>query len=322
MIPRFPQFKRLSIEDHEDVEAYTSKFPSYSDYNFSSLWAWDVNENRELSLLDGNLVVKFTDYASGAPFLSFLGATRPERTASTLLEYCESLGIPPILHLVPESSVRELDSGYLHVAEDRANFDYIYLARDLSEMTGGAYKKKRHCLNAFEKRYERLSFEVKLVTERSARGLVRAIARAWRSEREGALNERGLDYEMAAIERMIALGKTRPMQLGFVFVEGEATSFRLEELSNRTTSIAHFGKTAVRTKGENEYLSRGMARHMLGLDVTYLNWEQDLGIPTLRASKTSYAPSSFLRKFTVARATSAGMLTPAPVRSTKPSLRV
>lgn len=319
MIPSFPQFKRMSIEDAGAVDTYTARFPSYSDYSFSSLWAWDVKENRELSQLNGNLVVKFTDYASAEPFVSFLGATEPLRTATTLLEYCESLGLPPALHLVPESSVRELQNGPLEVAEDRANFDYIYLTRAMSEMAGGAYRTKRQCLNAFERQHGQASFELRPVTDRAARGVVRAIAGAWRDRRETGMSERGLDYELAAIERILALGSRRPLLLAVVSIEGEPTSFRLEELSHGITSIAHFGKTAVPTKGENEYLSRAMARHLLQRDVIYLNWEQDLGIASLRASKSSYAPSSFLRKFTVARAAVAGTRSPLPLRSVKPS---
>ena len=72
MIPTFPNFKKLEISDKKEVEEYTSNFPPYSDFNFTSLWAWDTNEKRMISKLNGNLVVQFTDYITCEPFFSFL----------------------------------------------------------------------------------------------------------------------------------------------------------------------------------------------------------------------------------------------------------
>src|SRR3989338_2938897 len=56
MIPQFPQFKRVEITDREAVEAHTHKYEPYSDFNFTSLWAWDTNGERMISELNGNLV--------------------------------------------------------------------------------------------------------------------------------------------------------------------------------------------------------------------------------------------------------------------------
>jgi len=42
MIPEFPQFKNLELTDKIDVEKFTSKFPPYSDFNFVSMWSWDI----------------------------------------------------------------------------------------------------------------------------------------------------------------------------------------------------------------------------------------------------------------------------------------
>ncbi|MEY4580839.1 MAG: hypothetical protein RL701_5542 [Pseudomonadota bacterium] len=95
MIPQFPQFKKLVVEDHEAVDAHTRGLQSYSDYNFTSMWAWNIEERRELSMLNDNLVVKFTDYVTGEPFLSFLGKRETQRTACSLLDFSESMGLPP-----------------------------------------------------------------------------------------------------------------------------------------------------------------------------------------------------------------------------------
>lgn len=76
MIPQFPEFKIVEVGDREAVESHTHRYPPYSDFNFTSLWAWDTSNERMISELNGNLVVRFTDYATNEPFLSFLGTNK------------------------------------------------------------------------------------------------------------------------------------------------------------------------------------------------------------------------------------------------------
>ena len=73
MIPKFPQFKKIELSDRVDVEAHTSLFEPYSDFEFTCLWTWDMKGERMISELNNNLVVRFTDYNTHNPFLSFLG---------------------------------------------------------------------------------------------------------------------------------------------------------------------------------------------------------------------------------------------------------
>ncbi|MCA1638525.1 MAG: hypothetical protein LC768_09365, partial [Acidobacteria bacterium] len=62
MIPSFPHFRNLRADDKEAVESFTNQFPPYSDFNFTSLWCWNVSEKIQVSQLYGNLIVRFTDY--------------------------------------------------------------------------------------------------------------------------------------------------------------------------------------------------------------------------------------------------------------------
>ena len=52
MLPTFPEFKPLELSDKNDVENFTSKFPPYSDFNFVSMWCWDIKEEMRISLFD------------------------------------------------------------------------------------------------------------------------------------------------------------------------------------------------------------------------------------------------------------------------------
>jgi hypothetical protein len=299
MITEFPQFKRLTLEDNEAVEAHTRAFPAYSDYNFTSLWAWDFDGTRELSILNGNLVIKFTDYLTRDPFLSFLGTNAPRLTARTLLEFSASIGLPPELHLMPESSTREMAPDDFSIVEDPANFDYVYLATDISTMNGGPYKGKRRAARAFEAEYADHSFSVIPLSDPAAQRAIRSITQSWLTLKDDAREQRGITHEMQALEKAFELASGRSLLVGILATNGAPTSFTLEEICNGRTSIAHFGKTARRITGENECLMREMASYLVQREVAYLNWEEDLGVESLRESKLSFRPVSFLRKFTI-----------------------
>ena len=109
MIPEFPQFKKLELSDKKDIEKFTSKFPPYSDFNFVSMWSWDIKGEMRLSVLNNNLVVRFTDYLTGNPFYSFLGDNKVNETAEQLLELSKNEGLKAELKLIPEDSVRSVD---------------------------------------------------------------------------------------------------------------------------------------------------------------------------------------------------------------------
>lgn len=301
MIPDFPEFKKVGIEDNDDVESYTRNFPYYSDFNFSSLWSWDISQCREVSILNESLVVKFTDYETGEPFLSYLGMKNNTDTALKLLEYSESIGLPPILQLMPEISIHDIDSPLLKISTDRANYDYVYLIERLASLKGNEYKSKRQSAEHFAKAHINLKFEIRSLKDIETQISIRAIAKSWRDRRDPVHDDQSIVHEVDAIENIIKLASVRDIFVGFVIVDGVATGFTVEEVVNKIFSISHFWKTAKNSRGEYEYMAREMAKYLDQREVTYWNWEQDLGIESLRASKSSYRPSDFLKKFTIVR---------------------
>src|SRR3989338_5939738 len=108
MIPKFPKFKKLELSDKKDIEKFTSKFPPYSDFNFVSMWSWDIKGEMRISILNENLVVRFTDYITGEPFFSFLGNNKVNETAEALIDLSKKEGLKPMLKLVPELVVQQL----------------------------------------------------------------------------------------------------------------------------------------------------------------------------------------------------------------------
>src|SRR3990167_9981485 len=108
MIPEFPHFKKLELADKKDVEKFTQKYPPYSDFNFVSMWSWDIKGEMRLSTLNNNLVVRFTDYLTGEPFYSFLGDNKVNETAEKLLDFTLEEEIKPKLHLIADETAERM----------------------------------------------------------------------------------------------------------------------------------------------------------------------------------------------------------------------
>ena len=147
MIPTFPEFKKLELSDRAEVEKITKRFQPYSDFNFISMWSWDVKKEMGLSVLNDNLVVRFSEYLTGEPFYSFLGTQKVDETAECIINLSVQSGLSPDLSLVPELAVSYFDAKKFSVSEQRDQFDYIFDLRIISELKGAKFSNKRNLIN-------------------------------------------------------------------------------------------------------------------------------------------------------------------------------
>lgn len=300
MIPTFPKFKKVEESDQETIESYTLRFPPYSDFNFFSLWSWDTNEKRMVSELHGNLVVRFTDYATHTPFLSYLGTTQQEETASTLMQFAQSEGISPILRLVPKDSVENLSPSFT-VEEDEGNFDYIYLVPELATLRGSRFKAQRQLSNRFTRRYPQARFEILSFSDASNLSAIATLLHSWKSNKKSKDKEHEIPNEKTAIDRILKAAHADSLMVGGVFFGESMIGFSINEILSNLYGIVHFEKADITYTGVYDFLIQNTARHLATKDVLLWNWEQDLGIENLRRLKMNYCPAGFFKKYRVSR---------------------
>ncbi len=297
MIPEFPNFKKIELSDKEEVEKFTSKYPPYSDFNFVSIWSWDVVEEMKVSQLNGNLVVRFIDYITNEPFYSFLGSNKVNETAEALFELSKKEGIPVELKLIPEDSVQGLDNQKFKVIESQDNFDYVYDVTNLYKCAGGEYVAQRLYINRFNKKYT--SIEVKLLPIGSIQKDILELSERWRLERIGRDDELELKKEAESIKRIFDFTDKNLIVVS-IFHDNKLIAYAIDEVLNNGYSVCHFLKADVSFVGAYAFLMQQSSR-ILSEDfgVKSLNLEQDLGIPSLRFSKNKFRPALFLKKYTV-----------------------
>lgn len=309
MLPEFPQFKNLELSDKKEIEKITKKYPPYSDFNFVSMWSWDIKGEMRISILNDNLVVRFTDYITGEQFYSFLGDNKVNETSEKLLELSKKEGLEPKLKLIPEDSLKGLDLNKFKAEEDRNHFDYIFSHKNLSFYEGHDFCKHRNFVRRFEKKHKYEIITLNLVEEINKKILLNLIE-YWiniQKNKKDANDEdhiqlNDLKNEFVAFKKLLSAPADflKPLICLSLFVDGMLSGFIVNEKISKDYSLAHFGKANTNYEGVYHFLMQKNSRIFLDLGINYLNHEQDLGLQNLRYSKTKYRPTHFLKKYTVA----------------------
>ncbi len=299
MIPVFPNFKKIELADKSDVENITRKFAPYSDFNFTSLWSWDTENEARMSKLNENLVIRFTDYQTHKLFYSFLGNNKVAETARLLLSLSEKEGLEARLKLVPNDSVIGLDKAF-SILEDRDHFDYVYDLTKLREYKGNSLELHRRANHKFIQNYPNVeSKEVDINNPDIQDNIIKVIDN-WRLNKIAAGKDVKAEHEMDAVKRSFAVARDNPDIVVLGVYDGERMiAFAINELLYYGIAVNHFIKADTKYLGIFSYLMRENANLLIGHHRSHLNFEQDLGLPGLRQSKTTFRPIYFLKKYAV-----------------------
>lgn len=296
MIPIFPEFKKIEISDKEEIENFTKNFPPYSQFHFVTLFCWDVQEKRRISILNGNLIVKTTDDLSGEIFYTFLGANNSHETIKTLFNISQKEGLKPVLNLIPQETANKFSNSEksLSVKEDRNNFDYIYSINDLKHFCGSKYAQSRNLLSRFHRKYP--NFKVKLfsLTEEDDLRRFNEVWNIWNYIKEGYVEK-----EEIAIKRFLNNISHFELVNVMIYVDDKPVAFTISQVINKEFAISHFAKANYTYSGVTAAIMNETAKRLDELGCKYLNYEEDLGLQTLRRAKQSYQPAYFLKKYVV-----------------------
>ncbi len=297
-IPEFPNSKKLVLNDKAEIENLTRQFPPYSDYNFTSLYCYDVNERIKVSWLNGNLVVLFQDYMSDAMFYSFLGNNQVGATALTLLKHCATVGLDARLALIPECVAKMLE-GFdgLEVHEDRDNHDHILSVNDLATFKGNKFYDKRNLVNRFSKQNPDHTVRHLALEQSETKQHIIDLFQIWAARKLEDRNSTA--HALQALKRLLdAVERFEVMGLG-VFVHDQLCAFSLQEMVDEQYALVHFEYGDITYDGITSVIRQASAKYLAEQGRVYINFEQDLGIPGLRKAKALWRPTSYLKKYIV-----------------------
>ena len=294
MASLFPDFSTLTLSDHDTLARLADLYPHYSDFDFSSLWAWNIRDNIRWSILNGNLVVSLPHYTSGRPILTFLGHQDVDMTAEELVRYAEREGLPAELALVPEITAELLDRARFVVDPDRDNFDYVY---DVAEHVGyrsPGLKTHRWQLRRFSRHHGGYDARSLDLGDQSVAAQLISLWDRWEDSAKSPLAG-----EREAFARFLAAANGFSYVSTGIYIAAEIAAFDVTVLDNQLRGNSLFAKADLHFRGINSVLQHEVSTRLLQAGCTRVNFEQDLGLEGLRAAKLSYRPVNFLRKFVV-----------------------
>jgi len=298
MIPEFPKFKNLELTDKEDVEKFTSKFPPYSDFNFISMWCWDIHNKIKISQLNNNLVVHFCDYITNDSFLSFLGDKKVLETSSELITFSKKHYNQDFLKLIPEELFLSFKGSKFIAENDRDSFDYIYLVEHLANMNNWHQNTSGKRIRNFIK--EHTNYVVK---HSSLNEILpdehHEMFKKW-AESKNIGNYFDLN-EFKAFKKLLKVHDKNLRLVSLYKGDGKTMiGFTIYEIVSKDYAISHFAKAdKTHHSAIFDLLNWEEAKHLYSMRIKYFNWEQDLGIESLRYSKIKYKLAFFLKKLII-----------------------
>jgi hypothetical protein len=299
MLPRFPDFAPVTLAAKNIIESYTHQYDPYSDFNFFSLWCWDTNHARAFSVLNENLIILITDYATEAPVYSILGQRDIDDTVHHLIAYLEATNQDTTLRYVPGCAAARLNPDTFICTPDRGDFDYIFSLTDLRDLPGRKYKSKRHLLKRFRARYPAARFLQFEQIESTVADSIFSVIERWRQNKEQQQKDYDLDHEFAAIKTLLTNDQPDTLTVSLVLHDETPIAFSIDERLPKQYILSHFSKADHCFSGVYDFMNAEIAKRFLTQGYRWWNWEQDLNEAGLREAKLRYRPVSFLEKYRV-----------------------
>jgi hypothetical protein len=286
----------LSLDDRLFVTEQLRQFPpEISELTFTNLYAW--RHTRPIWLGEfGASVIFFAETPMGLVILGNPLGPAP------LVEVFKEFGNRITgAERFPKEKIANisLPPGVM-IIEDRDNGDYVYRRADLATLAGRNFTKKRNhinqCLAAYNCRYE-------IITAATIPECL-AMQDRWCAARD-CWDEPGLCGEYQAIEETLQHYMEFGLTGGAIRIEGIIEAFAIGEALNPTTAVCHFEKAMPQFQGLGQLINQWFAINSLAA-FTYVNREQDLGIPGLRRAKESYYPDHLVEKVRIVLPGSSG----------------
>lgn len=293
-LPTFPVFTELCIEQKVIIEAITSRFAPYSDFNFISLYSWNTDNSVRVSLLHGNLVIKLPDYLTGKPIVSILGDQKVNESIRLLLEKNESL------KLVPEATIDALkDPESFSLEEDADNHDYLYDLEEITRLYGSKFKKIRNKLNSFKRSNIVVQVENSSgLKEVEKKEFIRLFDQWTKTAKQSQTDSA---TERIAIIRLLDASDSLNCIFTKIRLGHQLVAFSISELIDNKYAVCHFEKALSTPDNLFIFVAHEGSLALLSKGVKYANWEQDMGLAGLREAKSKWQPRSFLKKYSIYR---------------------
>ncbi len=281
------QFQPLSIQQKELFARYFSTYPQvHCEYNFNTLICWNIPYQYKWALIEDHLVI----WLSGIDVLLMpVGKALSTGLFHHISSSFQQEGFSGIFILVDQKPAADNPDlrDFFSIKRDRNLADYIHNSRDLAELKGRQYQKKRNLINQFEKQYS--EYQVEEMDDNHLE-ICRKLSEKWCREMD--CDQKDFEDEMSALSTAFRYYHELSLKGINICHEDRLVAFSLFSRQNSDMFTMHFEKFDPQVKGAGQIINRESAKYIVEhFNVPYINREQDLGLEGLRQAKLSYNPA-------------------------------
>ena len=291
-------FKKIDITDKDIITDFTYPCTYFNcDYAFANMYSWSFLYESEYAVHDNFLFLRFYIEEKGRRHLAYMfpiGNGDLRHAINVIENDSEAMGHPLlILGVIPESKSKLNDilpDSFTYILE-RNYFDYIYLREELIELKGKKFQSKRNHINRFKKIYE---YKYVPITSDIIPECMK-LEYIWREANMNNHDKEAISHEydsmVFAMKRFDQLG----LMGGAITVDDKIIAFTYGSPINNNAFGVHVEKADTNYDGIFSVINQEFASR-IHEQYTYINREEDLGLPGLRKSKLSYNPVILLEK--------------------------
>ena len=288
-------FKSIELRDKEIFNRFLKQDPPrVSELTFTNLFIWQYKYAPSWAIVGDCLLIICRPKDRAAFGLQPVGPGDKAKALALLFEALKQISPEAGVERVDEAFVKAYVAPEEYVTElDRDNSDYVYLAKDLIQLSGNKFHRKKNHVNQFIKNYR---FEYRTLDQELLKAFLN-LQENWCRLRECATHP-DLLSEDYAVHMALTHSRDLDFQGGAILIDDKVEAFALGEPLNEGTAVIHIEKANPEINGLyaaiNQFFCREAWSHM-----RYINREQDMGVEGLRQAKESYCPDHMVQKYFV-----------------------
>ncbi len=290
-------FRPITLEDKSLFQEFFAQDPPQgSEFTFTNIFMWRHRYRPGWMVWKDCLLLVFRPEGETPFGLPPVGRGDKRGALEFLCSHLKKVSPEVKICRAERRFVENYDSaGSFRVLEDRDNSDYVYLARDLINLPGNRYHRKKNHVNQFTKKY---AFAYRKLDAEIAQSFL-DLQEAW-CEIRNCVENPGLFEENVAIYEALNNFSELGFVGGAIQVDSRVEAFALGELLNPETAVIHIEKANPTIVGLYAAINQLFCKEELS-GFTYINREQDLGLAGVRQAKLAYLPDHMVEKFTLLR---------------------
>ena len=293
----------ITVEDYPRLQQYFQRQPyRLCCYSLVAIITWQNDKYRPLAYADGDTVLIGADYQNDPdkrhlilPVSSRRGHDPEELARMAALSGYDKYWFVPECYL--DTWGKDAIRRFFRLTPQKGWDDYIYRTRDLADLKGNRYAKKRNLINQFTANYvDAGRLAVEPLTEANTEQCTVFLERWCEIMSCGRDTENDLACEKIAVINTLKHIRTFDVRGLVIRVDGAVSAFGIGARLTESMGVLHFEKAYPDIKGLYQYLDSLCARQLFS-DYAFINKESDMSIPGLSKAKKSYHPVDMVKSY-------------------------